>query len=415
MEACASPDISLGVVLRLSTYVDCQARALGENGFQMLIGGPIVTGLLSGLVTVFVALIGYRLMLGQQPTLRDGIGLTVRLGMVLALVTGWPAFQTLVYRVAVDGPVELAAVLLPATGLSAEGLDARVQQAYDTLRLGGVSGMQPTPSPTPAAGTDRQGQASGSSAIAPALPAGPYAQPSLPQTATIFAASTIGVTSALRIAVGVLLALGPLAILGLLFDTTLGLFSGWIRALAGSALGVIAATMVTALDLMLVEGELGNWQAVERGVTVIDPGGLTTIVLCFIPAMAIGVWAATRMASAFRLSWHGWAQAGDQAPVRATTWITSSSLIPPGDHRPAVTSLPANQGRAQGIADALAATVHRERNAQAQPSGSSMLVSSALSNRDAQAATGSLTTTSSTSSRRTTPRGTRSAARRDRT
>src|SRR5437763_539074 len=95
---CAAPDASEGVALRLSEYVSCEGRALGENGFQALAGGPLGTSLLSGLVTIFIALIGYRLILGHTPDMRDGIGWTVRLGIVLALVTSWPAFQTLIYR-----------------------------------------------------------------------------------------------------------------------------------------------------------------------------------------------------------------------------------------------------------------------------------------------------------------------------
>src|SRR5438445_13816271 len=95
---CAAPDASQGVALRLSQYVSCEARALGENGFQALAGGPLGTSLLAGLVTIFIALIGYRLILGHSPDMRYGIGWTVRLGIVLGLVTRWPAFQPLVYQ-----------------------------------------------------------------------------------------------------------------------------------------------------------------------------------------------------------------------------------------------------------------------------------------------------------------------------
>ena len=40
---CSGPDTSLGVAYRLSEYLDCQARALGENGFQALAGGALGT------------------------------------------------------------------------------------------------------------------------------------------------------------------------------------------------------------------------------------------------------------------------------------------------------------------------------------------------------------------------------------
>ena len=128
---CEAPDPSLGVALRLSNYLDCLARVLGENGFQALAGGSLGASILSGLVTIFVALIGYRLIFGDTPGLRDGVGWTVRVGVVLALVTSWPAFQTLIYRVAVDGPQELAAIMLPASGLAADGLVLCHDVAHD--------------------------------------------------------------------------------------------------------------------------------------------------------------------------------------------------------------------------------------------------------------------------------------------
>ena len=121
---CLGPDTALGVAYRLSAYLDCQARALGENGFQAVAGGAMGTALLTGLITVFIALIGYRLLLGHMPDVRDGVGWAVHLGIVLALVTSWPAFQALVYRVAVDAPPSIAAVLLPASGLAASRLTA---------------------------------------------------------------------------------------------------------------------------------------------------------------------------------------------------------------------------------------------------------------------------------------------------
>ena len=249
---------------------NCQARALGENGFQALAGGAMGTAILSALVTVFVALIGYRLLLGHVPDARDGVGWAVRLGIVLALVTSWPAFQALVYRVAVDAPPDIAAVLLPASGLAGESLDERVQQAYDTMRLG--LGEQPPP---------RRPRQAGQPANA-AQQAPPILEP-LPKTASLLVISTAGLVGALRIAIGFLLAVAPLAIMSLLFRGTNGLFIGWVRALAGAALGLVGATVVTAIHLVAVESELAHLAAIgggEASVTV-DPQALTTVVSFF--------------------------------------------------------------------------------------------------------------------------------------
>ncbi|PAX06397.1 type IV secretion system protein [Sphingomonas lenta] len=362
--ACGAPDASLGVAVRLAAYLDCQARALGENGFQALIGGPVMTGLLSGLLTIFVALIGYRLVLGQTPTLRDGVGWAVRLGVVLALVTSWPAFQALVYRVAVDGPGELASVLLPVSGLPAEDLDARVQTAYDTMRLGSAGLDAPVEAQQPPPGSDPSGQAQPGQApqTSPQARGAGYAP--LPQTASLFVVSTTGVAAAFRVAVGFLLAIGPLAILGLLFDATFGLFSGWVRTLGGSALGLLAASVVTALDLLAVESELANLQAYSVGgiALAVDPQALTTIVLLFAVVMLVAAAAAVKVAGAFRLV----------SPVVTRPAEPYREAAPLPQAVPAIQAAQAAGGegsragllaqpRAAAVADALAMTVRREQ------------------------------------------------------
>lgn len=294
---CGAPDPTLGVAVRLAAYLDCQGRSLGENGFLALAGGPIGTSLLTGLVTIFIALIGYRLILGHMPTMRDGVSWSVRLGVVLALVTSWPAFQTLAYRTVVDGPAEIAAVILPASGLPSEQLDGRVQQAYDTIRLGVMDGQPAPAAADPTASAQQTGQIAAASQQI-------HFQSPLPNTASMLVIFTSGFSGILKIALGFLLAIAPIAMMSLLFDATLGLFNGWVRALVGSALAVLGVTIVTAIDLMMVESELARLQAFRIGAAslVIDTQGLTTIVALFALASIIVSAAAMRMGSAIKLS-----------------------------------------------------------------------------------------------------------------
>ncbi len=362
MIACTLPDADAGVALRLSGFLTCQAQALGENGYQTLAGGPMVAGMLAGIVTIFVALIGYRFLLGSIPTMRDGVGWAIRLGMVLTLATGWPAFQVLVYRVAVEAPGEIAAVLLPASGLSAEGLDGRVQQAYDTIRLGSSvgQGLLPQATPTPQPGAP---QAAGPDASPPQqVPNfGPLGQAALPQTASWFVVSTLGIAGGLRLAAGFLLAIGPLAVMALLFDATLGFFIGWVRALAGAALALLGATIVTALDLLLVESELAHLQSVERGVSIIDPQAITTIVLAFTLVMFAAVWAAVRTAGAFSFSLKRRESSPAEHSQDSVTERLGSITAGPSDAVSRPARGPGAPLRAQGVANALAGTMRREQ------------------------------------------------------
>jgi type IV secretion system protein VirB6 len=185
----------------------------------------------------------------------------------------------------------------------------------------------------------------------------------MPQTASLFVLSTAGATGAFRIAIGFLLAVGPLAIMGLLFDATLGLFAGWVRALAGMALAALAALVVTAIDVMVVEGELAHLQALRMGGfgQSMDPQALTTIVIVFALVMLVSTLAALRMTSAFRLPW------GKTLPsIRSER--TVESVLRPGAPMLHVTqeqlgarARAAEQSRVAAIAEAVGATVRREQ------------------------------------------------------
>ncbi len=416
MIACSLPDADAGVALRLSSFLTCQAQALGENGYQALAGGPMVAGMMTGFVTIFVALIGYRFLLGSVPTMRDGIGWAIRLGMVLTLATGWPAFQIFVYRVAVNAPSEFAAVLLPASGLSAESLDVRIQQAYDTIRLGSSVNPALVPQAAPEGGASAvQGGAPQRTQQQQQPSFGPLGQAALPQTASWFVVSTLGIAGALRLVAGLLLAIAPLAIMTLLFDATLGLFIGWVRALAGAALALLGATIVTALDLLLVESELAHLQAVERGVTVIDPQALTTIVLAFTLVMLTAIWAAARMAGAFSFTLKRQDTLSTERSHSSLSERLSSTAPAARDSGKSATEPARAPPRAQGVANALAGTMRREQVAIAAGEAVSTGGSSRRQPLEAPRGQGAASPSAALgpSGRRSMTRKTRSAMRRD--
>ena len=293
---CPPIDPGLGTVLRVSSFLDCRARMLGEAGYQSLAGNLVGSGVVVGLLTIFVAVIGYRLLLGEEPGLRDGVGWALRLGFALAFATAWPAFQVVVYRVAVDGPVELAAALAPAGGASVETLDARAQLAYDTIRLGRQRAVLAAPQVIQAP-EDRQ------AADALALAQAYQFEAPMPQTATAFLLVSVGMTGALRMAIGFLLAIGPLVFLFLLFAATTGLVVGWVRALVGAALATTGATVVAALTTLFVESELARLQSLNLAASAeaADATALSGFVVLFALVMIVTVVVAARVTAA--LDW----------------------------------------------------------------------------------------------------------------
>ena len=72
-------------------------------------------------MTIVVALVGYRLLLGAGFALREGLGLALRLGAVLALASQWPAYRAWFSTLFTRARPELAGALLGQSGLAAPG------------------------------------------------------------------------------------------------------------------------------------------------------------------------------------------------------------------------------------------------------------------------------------------------------
>jgi type IV secretion system protein VirB6 len=106
-------------------YVDCQAQTIGAAGYHALATpGSSASLALTGLLTLFVALFGYRMLFAQAPGIRDAVVAIVKLGIVLALATSWPAYRTILYDVALHAPAELAASAAAGCGCGGPQTDA---------------------------------------------------------------------------------------------------------------------------------------------------------------------------------------------------------------------------------------------------------------------------------------------------
>lgn len=347
---CPPPDPSVGIAVRLTDFLDCQARVLGENGYLALAGGPIGSALLTALLTILVALIGYRFILGARPGMRDGVGWALRAGIALALLGSWPAFQTLIFRTVTDGPVEVAGTILGPSGLPSSDLAGRVQAAYDTIRLGA--------------------SASGPSAVSAEDESGALAQRfqfqgAAPRTAVAFLVGTVGLLSAIRICIGFLLAIGPLPILAIILAGGRGLFLGWTRVLCGVALAAVGATTVTAVELVLVESELARLQAFRSAGTgeIIDAQALAAIVFTGMIMAIITVVAAMRVAA--RIDFGSWAASAPEPaavmrPQAVPAWISS-------DPRMAGAARDSSSLREREMARSLLTSARREQASETHP------------------------------------------------
>jgi type IV secretion system protein VirB6 len=337
-------------------FLDCQARTLGAEGYRALAApGSTASVTITVLLTLFIALIGYRMLFGQTPTVRDGVLSFVKIGIVLALASGWPAYQTLIYDTVLRGPAELMAEVGAPAGLpgSGGGLVQRLDgtdRAFQSLAIEGVG--QP---PAPAAGQAVDPQ------TPPPLFAG-FDTFALGASRVAFLAGAIGAFALVRLGSGLLLALGPLFIGCLLFEGTRGLFEGWARALIGAALGALATAIALGVELALLEPWLVDLLARRAANDTIAgaPAQLLAIALVFV-LLLLGLLAlAGRVAMGLRL------------PIAWPSFATSSFPATGGSRSALATAVPPTTGlaapinarsRAATIADAVVATQRRESGA----------------------------------------------------
>jgi len=289
MDSCAPLPQHYGFISSTSRFIDCQAQTLGTNAYQALAApGSTLSLLLSGFLTLFVALIGYNLLFGRYFSVRSGTIAAVKIGAVLALATSWPAYKTLVYDIVVHGPSEILAGIGEPSGLpGSDGtllnrLDA-VDSGLSQLAASGAGiGLADNVPPPPFAGFNAF--ALGSSRI-------------------LFLLTAIAGLGSVKLVSGLMLALGPFFIGFLLFDATRSLFEGWVRVLAGAALGAVGIAVALGFELAFLEPWLTDVLARRSAGEALPslPTELLVMTSTFAILAALVLAACVRIATAFRL------------------------------------------------------------------------------------------------------------------
>jgi type IV secretion system protein VirB6 len=242
---CPAPDPDLGLVRSLLGSVDCNVQTLAQAGYGVLAspGSPLASAM-TILLTLYIAFLGLRLMLGLEPLRVGSMTMTVlKIGAILALATNWPTYQQIVSTTLVKGPEQLGSLILAATqppsGSLAANPFAGLQAAYDELqRSATFYGGKVAPGASPLL------VGVGASTLA------------LSVSSMLLLLQTLAVLLAAKIALAVLLAVGPVFIAMLLFPATRGLFEGWLRAALAFAFVPLLAVMGLVVQLILLEPHL---------------------------------------------------------------------------------------------------------------------------------------------------------------
>lgn len=366
MANCPSIPPQEGFLQGVLAFVDCQAQNIGSEGYRALAApGSTLSLVLVGFLTLFVALFGYRMLLGFVPGVRDGVLALVKIGIVLALATGWTAYRTVIYDVAFHGPAEVAAEIGRPAQLPGAGgaLVARLDYADRAMLVLSALGpgiptgaYQLTPAAEP-----------GQPALptAGALQAHGYDIMALDGARVMFLTGAIGSLAAVRLIAGLMLALGPFFIAFLLFDSTRGLFEGWLRVLGGAALGALGAGILLGVELAMLEPWLADVIA-RRQADIAIPGiGVQLFVVAFVFALSLLAMmiACARLAYGFRLP-----PAWREAPATAVAALRGDQVRIGQSVRETLPAA-ADRSRAATVADAVAATQRREAGGRAYAGG----------------------------------------------
>jgi len=331
-------------------FLDCQAQLIGAGGYRALAApGSTASILLTGMVTLLIAFLGYRMLLGHTPTIREGVLTFVKIGLVLVLATSWPAYQILVYDIILRAPAELASTIGGAANLpgSGGGLVGRIDGVDQALKILAIEGVGPVP-----LGPDGR-------PLMPSVPPPPFLgfdSFALGLSRVIFLVSAVASFAVVRIAAAILLALAPLFAAFLLFDGTRGLFEGWLKALIGTALGSLAVAITLGIELAFIEPWLAGLLARRAGDLDIvgAPAQLFAAAIIFAIALAAVIWVTARVAMSLRIpAWLPALQSGWTAT--ATAPRTEPSRATAVAHPPIE-----SRSRAAAVADAIAINQRRE-------------------------------------------------------
>lgn len=225
--------------------VDCMANETAASTFARLFGGQgALLPALTILLTLYIVIFAVGLLTGRSSISLSA--LTPRmltLGLVLTFATSWAAYQSVVWNLATGAPDELAGVLLGAKGSATQVFGDRIDLVMGAIADAASQGQQGMGQTQAAESSAQQAVAAQTSTFSP--------RNLLWLSDMILLLGTVGVLLTARIALAVLLAVGPAFIVLALFNGTRGLFVGWVRGLVMMGLVPLFVVVGGAITLQL--------------------------------------------------------------------------------------------------------------------------------------------------------------------
>lgn len=204
--------------------VDCVSAEMTGSAFGKLFapGGQMAT-VLTILLTLYVIFFAFALMTGRSNlSVRAMLPRIILVGMVLTFSTSWAAYQSIVWNLALGAPDWLAGILTGDRGSATMTFAAKVDVVFQAVEQA-------------SAGQDD---------IELFSPPG-----MLWAGAFLFMLGTVGILVTARIALAILIALGPIFIVMVLFNGTRGMFTGWLKGVVMLAMTPLMAVLAGGVML----------------------------------------------------------------------------------------------------------------------------------------------------------------------
>lgn len=222
--------------------IECMAQqgAAGMFGSLFAPGGALQTTLVI-LLTFYVAFFGISLMLGRSSlSVRALVPRMMTLGLVLTFATSWVAYQGVVWNLIVWGPEWLARVLMGSDGPATLVFGQKLDVVFEAVQQAS------------------QGQENFEAFSPPGL---------MWLGAVLLLLGTVGILATSKIALALLVAIGPAFVVMALFNGTRGLFTGWLKGLVMLALVPLFAVLGGTIMLELAVPVLSALVAIPGEVS----------------------------------------------------------------------------------------------------------------------------------------------------
>lgn len=293
--------------------VDCVAGETTALAFNRLFGAEgAMAPVLTILLTLYIAFFAISLLTG-----RSSLGISaltprmLTLGLVLTFATSWVAYQGVVWNLAVGAPDWIASVLMGSDGSATQIFADRIDIVF--AAIGEISQL-----------AGAQGAGAGGQAATGGAPGMFQPADIMWMGALLLLLGTVGVLLTARIALAILLALGPVFVVMALFNGTRGLTAGWLRGVALTALTPLFVVLAGGITLELLVPLLSAMNDSLEGIS-----GRAAVAVFLIAAVHVALMAMVLKVAATMVSgWRVFGLAGDGAqPSRDAGYAAPAGAV----------------------------------------------------------------------------------------